>query len=241
MKLKQAQFARAADMNNGNIRDELRAGKLVLGADKMLDTLDDMNANWLRMRGVNPNDIDLEKALKTSTSKKTATKSTKKVSKNNAPTKQQPTATIPDSEISELTGVPEKLLHMPFADLMRKYQNMEKLKGAVDIYYKLMQAHKIDIDTQTKRGDLVPSEAFSFLFSFIQKLIVQYNDFSEAAYSNLKPLFDLDEKQARIEVTNFIKQTNTRLTNEAQKKIESEYKKFMKDFKKKNEEGETIK
>lgn len=199
------QLADASGISQRGILRAREEGYLIRENDSRYFDLDNsINSDWCRRHGVNPKDCSSIRTDK----------------------KEIDSSELDDIAISEITGVPAQLLNMSVRELIKKYGDLKELKTMVDIYYKLMQANKYDVETQIKRGVLLPIEAFEAVQSYNQLLIKQLMDYSESVINDIIPAIKTDEEKAKIDIPIKMKNDFEKLCKEAAKKIRKEIRKI---------------
>jgi transcriptional regulator with XRE-family HTH domain len=130
------------------------------------------------------------------------------------------------SDPTSVLGLSEKYLNMTIRELVTKHGDIAKLKAYVDILNKLLSSHKIDVDIQMKRGELLPRSFFEYLISYVNNYNQQLFDFATAVAVEIIPLVKNNEREAHIKIPELLKKNFSKYADNTIKTMKKELKKY---------------
>jgi hypothetical protein len=213
MKYRAVDLARVSGKTQQAIYDARKKGSLI-SHQGWFDLDNPTNFNWCQAHSINP--------LTGQSTKKDKSGQNGKPKTNNDLTQSESEA-IP---VSDLAGLPEKYLSMTIPQLIEKHGDLAGLKNYVDIYYKIMQGHKIDIETQGKRNELIPRQSVDFLKAYVDQFLSQCFDYCDACTLDIIPIVENDKENAKLRIPALLKNALAKYAREAVRKIEGELKKI---------------
>lgn len=223
MKVKAKDLAREGGVGAPSVANDVRRGNLTRDEKKFFDLDNPLNQDWCIRKGINPKTGKKSGSI---TAKPTKEKPQKKKSgqdkKKTKEVEQYEPEPIQESDLTSLTGLPEKMLNMSIRGLVMQYGAPMQLKGYVEILDKIMSAQKKDVDIQQKRKDLIPIELVEYLKTFIDVFINQIFDTAPGIVREIIALAKADEKNAKIKGTKLLTRDVSKIAVETKKRINKE-------------------
>lgn len=213
MKYRAVDLASISGKTQQAIYDARKKGKLI-SHQGWFDLDNPTNFNWCQAHGINPLTGQKTEKVKPGQNGK---------SNNGNGLSESEASSIP---VSDLAGLPEKYLSLTIVELIDKHGDLAQLKNYVDIYYKIMQGHKIDIETQGKRNELIPRQSVDFLKAYVDQFLSQCFDYCDACTLDIIPIVENDKENAKLRIPALLKNALAKYAREAVRKIEGELKKI---------------
>jgi len=228
--IKAVSIARLAGVKKQYVSTEKEKGNLIIDKNRMFDIDNPINADWLRRRGV---DMDqLKKTAEAETEKKKLSDAKKKSSSTGRKKKEvakinKASGRMSEADFESLTGLPYKLHNLTIEQLAMQYGAQMHLKSYIDILNVLMSAMKKDVEIQVRRAELIDRDLVNaHIFQFLDVLLNQFFDWPESIIDGVIAEARADEKMARLKLPEKFRKDFSKIVKQTKKVIIDDLKKL---------------